>query len=56
VDPSGVGPEDVALVVSRWRLQAQHPEWDPRFDLDGDGDVDVVDVELVVMAWGRRCR
>ena len=56
VDPPGVGPEDVTVIVERWRQPVQHPGWDPRFDLDGDGDVDIVDVESVVTAWGRRCR
>ena len=42
-----VASQDLALAAARW----QQPLTDPRFDLDDDGDVDVVDVMHVAAAW-----
>ena len=32
------------LVASRWRTTDDDPDWDPRYDLDGDGIITVVDI------------
>jgi len=41
-----VGLEDVQAVAGHWR------QADTNYDVDGDGDVDVADIERVVAAWG----
>jgi len=54
--PAGVGAEDVQLVAAHWREHPGHPGWDPRFDLNGDGQVTVADILRVAAAWGRTCK
>ena len=46
---------DVMQVGSRWGLEEGDPDYDPRYDLDHDGDIDIVDVALVAAAWGNTC-
>jgi hypothetical protein len=55
---------DLQAVASRWRLSAANPDPDgnvttpnseTRFDLDRDGDGDIVDVLRVAARWGERC-
>ena len=29
--------------------------WEPRYDLDDDGDIDIVDIMRVAAHWGERC-
>jgi len=31
------------------------PDWDTRYDLDGDGIITVVDIMKVVAHWGESC-
>ncbi len=50
-----VDVQDVQATAERWRLRNTNSGWDPRFDLDGDGDVDVADIMRVAAAWGNRC-
>ncbi|NOZ73320.1 MAG: peptidoglycan DD-metalloendopeptidase family protein [Chloroflexi bacterium] len=55
---------DLQAVANRWRLSAATPNpdedvttpnYETRFDLDRDGDVDVVDIMHVAAQWGERC-
>jgi hypothetical protein len=32
-----------------------NPDFDPAHDLDNDGDVDIVDIMLVAVHWGKTC-
>ena len=55
VAPPGVGIEDIMLVASRWRMTSDDPEWESRYDLDGDGIITIVDIMMVVAHWGESC-
>jgi hypothetical protein len=46
---------DVMAVVMRWGAVEGDPEYEPQFDLDGDGDIDIVDVQIEASLWGKRC-
>jgi hypothetical protein len=46
---------DVMQVARRWGARLGDPSYDPRFDLDQDGDIDIVDLSIVAAAWGRTC-
>lgn len=50
--PATVGVEDILAVASHWGERSNSPGWEARFDLDGDNDVDIVDVQLTAAAWG----
>ena len=54
-DPPGVGMEDIMLVASRWRCRSGDDCYDERFDLDHDGDIDIVDIMKVAVRWGETC-
>jgi len=58
VDPPGVGVEDIQAVAAHWRQRSTEPGWDDarQFDLDGDGDIDIVDIMRVTAAWGTACQ
>jgi RHS repeat-associated protein len=46
---------DIMEVASRWRMKDTDPGWDAWYDLDGDGDIDIVDIMLTVVRWGESC-
>ena len=46
---------DVMAVVRRWGTVEGDPDFDATYDLDDDGDIDIVDVQIVASLWGRRC-
>jgi hypothetical protein len=46
----GVGVSDITVVSDRW-----HGIYDPTFDLDHDGNIDIVDIMMVAAAWGTTC-
>jgi len=47
-----VDVNDIMLVANCWR--STDPECDP-YDLDDDGDIDIVDIMSVVVHWGDTC-
>ena len=46
---------DIMEVASRWRCQLGDECYDETYDLDGDEDIDIVDIMLVVTRWGDDC-
>jgi hypothetical protein len=55
-DSSGqVDVVDIQRVASRWRMTDDDPDWDARYDLNGDGIITVVDIMLVAAHWDERC-
>jgi hypothetical protein len=46
---------DVMEVVRRWGTVEGDPDYDPRFDMDDDGDIDIVDVQIEAGLWGQTC-
>ncbi len=46
---------DARLVASRWGAVEGDPDYDPRYDLDDDGDIDLDDLFIVLENWGRTC-
>ena len=64
-DDSGqVDVNDIQQVASRWRTSRENPDpdnnpetpnYDARYDIDQDDDIDIVDVMLVVAHWGETC-
>jgi len=50
-----VDMQDVALVARHWGAHRGDPDYDPAYDLDDDGDIDIFDIMLVVGAWGKTC-
>jgi len=50
-----VGLPDIMQVASRWRMTNADPDWDARYDLDGDGNIDIVDIMMVAVDWGESC-
>ena len=47
-----VDVEDIMQVASRWRCREGDGCYEAIYDLDGDGDTDIVDIMLVVARWG----
>ena len=43
------------LVAAKWRTTDDDPEWEARYDLNGDGIITVVDIMLVSARWGETC-
>jgi hypothetical protein len=46
---------DMQLIAIHWRLRNTDPGWDARFDPDGDGGVDIVDIMRAAESWGTSC-
>jgi hypothetical protein len=46
---------DVMLVANAWRCRRGEDCYAECYDVDGDDDIDVVDIMLVVMHWGESC-
>lgn len=53
---SVVNLADVQEIAGRWGQTSGTSGWDPRFDLDQDGNVDMTDVMLVAAAWEDACQ
>ncbi len=55
-DPNGrIDVADIMKVANCWRMTDEDPDWDPRYDLNSDGIITVVDIMLVVAHWGETC-
>lgn len=61
VTPPGVDTLDIQAVAAHWPLTAANPDpdgnpatpnYEARYDIDQDGDVDVVDIMLASAQWG----
>ncbi len=54
--PDGiVDIQDIMAIASHWRMTDEDPDWDPRYDLNGDGIITVVDIMMAVVHWGETC-
>jgi len=47
-----VGIADLQVAESHWGLTTGDPEFDPRFDLDGNGEIDLVDINQLLAHMG----
>ncbi len=55
VEPSPVGVEDLQAAANVWRRHSDDAGWDARFDLDGDGVINIADIMRLAAAWGSTC-
>ena len=46
---------DIQAIVAHWHQQEMDPDWNPRFDLDKNKIVDIVDIMRVAARWGIVC-
>jgi hypothetical protein len=52
VNASGdVDIADIQLVAARWPLSSSDPDYDPRYDLNADDVIDVLDIIAVANVW-----
>jgi len=42
-------------VANHWNTVEGQESYDPTYDLDDDGDIDVVDIMIVAAHWGDTC-
>jgi hypothetical protein len=55
-DHSGqVDDKDIKTVADHWRQRSGDSGWEARFDVNGDGVINIVDIMLVSARWGERC-
>jgi hypothetical protein len=50
-----VNVADIMMAANKWHCQRGDDRYDERCDLDKDGDIDIVDIMLVVAHWGETC-
>lgn len=50
-----VGVDDIQILTGHWGLEANSPGWDPRYDLNSDGRIDLSDLMRVVAFWNAIC-
>ena len=43
------------LVASRWNTAEGDPNYDALYDLDGNGEIGIMDIMLVAVHWGESC-
>ncbi len=53
--PPGIGVEDIQTIVAHWGETPGSPGWEPRFDLNADGRVDIMDIMRTGAVWGMTC-
>lgn len=51
-EPTGVGTEDLVVIVGAWHARPGDPNWDADYDLNSDGVIDVVDIAIVTASLG----
>ena len=54
-DDAEVSVADVLILVPHWNETPSSPGWIPEYDIDGDGEVTIVDFMLVMGRIGDRC-
>lgn len=50
-----VGVEDIGTIAAHWGETNASPGWNNRYDRNGDNVIDIVDIMLVVAAFGSTC-
>lgn len=50
-----VDVDDIQAVANRWRQRSGDPGWEARFDVNGDGVINIVDIMKVAAHWGETC-
>ena len=50
-----VGVEDIGTIAAHWGETPASPGWNNRYDRNGDNQIDIVDIMLVVGAFGSTC-
>jgi hypothetical protein len=43
------------LVATIWHTAEGDPDFNPDYDLDSNGQIDIVDIMLVAVHWGETC-
>jgi hypothetical protein len=43
------------LVANCWHSSAGDDDYNPAYDLDSNGVIDIVDIMLVAVHWGESC-
>jgi len=43
------------LVATLWHSSVGDDDYNPVYDLDGNGDIDIVDIMMVAVHWGETC-
>ena len=51
-----VNVSDIQGIATRWRMTNTDPNWNPRYNLNNDGNIDIVDIMLAVTHWGETCQ
>lgn len=46
---------DVMALVMRWGAVEGDPDYEAGYDLDSDGNIDIIDIQIEASLWGRRC-
>jgi len=46
---------DIMQVASRWRCRCRDDCYDPRYDIDGDCETNIMDIMQVAARWGPAC-
>ena len=46
---------DITAIAAHWHCETGDPCYDPLYDMDGDGDVDIVDIMEVAIRSGELC-
>ncbi len=50
-----INSSDIMIVAAKWRCRLGDECYNEDYDIDKDGDIDIVDIMLVVVHWGETC-